>query len=364
MGRKSPGVGVSDDVLITGVYDVNAFYQTHSLHHDSCVGSVVSLTDQGVPEMHTKRGIARLVLLAALFCSLGTRPVDAQNVTPPDRVQCYDLALSPWQGPDDSEPYALLYAPPPRIRLDTTRADDNSSGYRLSEPPGALPSVHEFRSWRRAASGDALMLGWSTGTAGLSARLDMTERGWNDTLRGRAKTFVDVGGAPRYTADITAVPVDCDSPLPPVHRSQRSIPIGVALVGGDSVTLGAPLADVPGTEPVANRYMKRLRRALDAPFRGASDIELLPDRDGDIAIIRFQLPEETDFEALVDTLTALHGPPTDRTINQHGGLRTHDVLWQNRTVKLGIHRACSLDGPCDISVVLARQRYRTPHAVR
>ena len=306
----------------------------------------------------------RLLLLGALLFGLSGM-ADAQPLASPDSVRCYDLTLSPWRGSGEDGADPLFYAPPPRVQLDTTRrAEFDLPVYQLNEPSGALPSVHKFASWQRVASGDTLVLRWSTGTAGLSAHLRVPKPGSGDTLRGRARTFIDIGGAPRYTADVTAVPVVCDSPLPLGHHAQRSLPSGVALARGDSVQLGAPLADVPGTESVAGRFKRYLRRPLAAPLDGARDVELLPDRDGRIAIIRFQWGEATDFEALVDTFTTLHGPPVHRSTHTLNDLRTTLVLWQNRSVKLSVHRSCSSDGACDISGLLARQRYRIPRTAR
>jgi hypothetical protein len=248
------------------------------------------------------------------------------------------------------------------VRLDTTRhAVYDSMGYQLGEPPGALSSIHEFAFWRTQASGDTLLLSWSTGTAGLSARLGIAQGRWNDTLRGYAKTFTDVDAAPRYTADITAAPVSCDRSLPPGHHTRQPVPDGVALANGDSLRLGAPLSDVSGIEPVENRRMKHLRRPLGAPFTGVSDIELLPDRNGDMVIIRFQLPASADFAALVDTLTAMHGPPTHRSTHELSGLRTTLVSWADRTAKLSVHRACPPGEACDASALLACQRVRIPN---
>lgn len=304
--------------------------------------------------------MGRTLLLVVLLLGLGPGTTRSQP-SPPDTVRCYDLTLRPWRGRGTVGADSLLYAPPSRIRLDTTlRAEYDSLVYRLGEPPGALPSIHEIAFWRTWASGDSLLLSWSTGTAGLSARLGIARGGWNDTLRGQAKTFIDVGGAPRYTADLTAAPVPCDSPWPPEHHNQRPVPSGVALASGDSVRLGEPLDAVSGTEPVENRTKKYLRRPLATPFSGASDVELLPDRNGDVALIRFQLSGLADFEALVDTLAAMHGAPTHRSTHSLSGLRTTLVSWANRTVKLSVHRACPPDRACDVSALLARQRYRIP----
>ena len=294
-----------------------------------------------------------LVLLLGLHATTAAQPRSSSNP-----AQCYDLRLGPWRGPGAIGSDSLRYAPPSRVQLDTTQADLDARWQKLRVPPRALPSVHEFATWRRSPTGDTLRLTWSTGTAGLSAQLYATDRGLDDTLQGRAKTFVDIDSAPRYTADLTAIPVDCDSPPPRTRADQRSLPTGVALADGDSVRLWTPLADVPDTDSITGKRMQHLRRQLAPPFTTAHDIDLLPDAEGRIAIIRFQLADTTDFEALISALTRAHGAPTHPSSTQHhGDLRTNLVTWANRTVRWGVHRTCRPQGTCSVGVLLVRQQY-------
>lgn len=222
---------------------------------------------------------------------------------------CYDLELRAWHrrvGGADT----LYYSPPPRVRLDTTRAADPWAGDgRVVVPaPGSPPSVHRFAVWEQVHP-DTVALTWSTGFTGLRMRLGRA----GQALRGHATTFIDVSPYEPHRADVVAAPVPCDAPMPPQHASWRSFPTAVPLETGDTLALGRPVPEaLPLDLDRRSTYWIRARPA--GLFTDATHASVALDDRRTIRRIDVFFEPRLGLEALESRLTAALGPPTGRRV--------------------------------------------------
>jgi hypothetical protein len=269
-------------------------------------------------------------------------------------IRCYDLSLGDWQGDVTASPDSLLFAPPPRILLDTVlvRRGVHSAAFLLREAPGSLPSVHRFSYWQLAR--DSVDLVWSTGFAGLSARLHLG----GDTLLGVARTFSDLSAAGQTDAPIVAAPIDCSEAPRFDVREQRQVPSGVRLLSGDSVLLGQRVQDLAAVEYQLDRGAARLGAPLARPFSAAREVQLLQDEDGRIEIIRFQLPAGNEWERVLRAVTGEYGSPTRQSSQRVGDLDFETIDWSNRSTIFSMHRSRTPGESWHTSVVLSSHRFR------
>jgi hypothetical protein len=292
---------------------------------------------------------AALLLTAAALSMVAADHSHAQRA-----VRCFDLALGQWETAVSPARDSLLFSPPPRILLDTVvvQRGPHAAGYLLREAPGSLPSVHRLSYWQ--TSRDSVELVWSTGFAGLSARL----HAGRDTLRGVARTFAEPGGSPQTETVVLATRVDCDDPPVFDLRAQRRIPLGVRLASGDSVKLGQHVQELESLELESSRGAARLEAPLARPFTAARDVQLLPDEHGRIEFLRFVLPPGSEWERVLRAVAAQYGPPTSRSSARMEDLETETVDWFNRTAVFSMHRSRSPGEPWHTSVVISTHRFR------
>ncbi len=294
---------------------------------------------------HIRRG-----LLLALLPVLGVAPAAAQ--APPDELRCLDLSVGPWSGGAGLGADSIYLRPPPRVRLLPRPDAVDGPALLVREVEGSVPSVHEYSGWRLSPARDTLHLGWSTGFSGFDGALLREGEGY----RGRVETFTDFVGQPSESAELAAVPVDCAAPLPPGAAALRPIPRGIRLQSGDSVRLGMPLAAVEEVAPRPGYRMVYLLAPLAALFAGAADVELLPDRPGAVAIIRFALPPGADFDALVRTLAEEYGPPVSRAPHPSTAAPGETAAWSNRESNFVLSRYRQPDGTDVVRALLSLHR--------
>lgn len=240
---------------------------------------------------------------------------------------------------------SLVYLPPPRVRLDSIRAEPGapipgaSEVHRLVDVSGSLPSVHRRAFWR--PRGDSLTLTWTTGTAALTLHVPLE----GDTLRGRMALFYDDGKG--STAPGTAIRVPCDAPLPSSERRRRSTPLSVPLTGGGALGIGAK-ADA--SWPAAS---ERLRVDVPAraagPYAGAERVQVEVDGERRIREIRLTYPDSVRASELVTMLTRLYGVP-------HGDPRPgrHVAAWVDRETWITVLGSPLSPGP---RVILADPKW-------
>ncbi len=130
---------------------------------------------------------------------------------------------------------------PPRIEFGGPVKWDSSYA-EILVPKGALPSVHN--DMRGLVVDDSLYLTFSTGFAGVRARLGRLGEAWTGT----ARWFAD--DVP-HQVDVRAMnltPVSCDSPPPvSIDALRPPIPRSVELEGGTAITLWEPLPEAVDT---------------------------------------------------------------------------------------------------------------------
>lgn len=291
---------------------------------------------------------------AALAVLLALLAAPAAGQAPPEGLRCLELAVGEWSGGAGRGSDSLYLRPPPRVELLPRPAGEPGPALLVREVEGSVPGVHDYAEWRLSAERDTLFLGWSTGFSGFGGRL----RRAGEAYRGTVTSFTDVVGVPPDTAELTAVPVDCRAPLPPEATGMRRIPRGVRLEGGDSVRLGMPLAAVEDVEPRPGYRMVRLRAPLAAPFAGATDVELLPDGRGALAILRFGLPPDADYVALVREISAEYGPPVDRGPHPPRATPGESATWANRESNFVLSRDLLPDGTARLYVLMSLHRQR------
>ena len=203
---------------------------------------------------------ASLVGIAALLtAALGHAPLAAQE-NAAELTGCHDIIVGEWdvqeygeKGPSapllhqrsDSNDFEL----PSRIEFAGPywRRDLKPPRTQIVVPEGALPSIHQFTlAW---IADDSLRLTFSTGYAGVRARLTRSGDGW----AGIGTTFVDYSGEQVNARAIELIPADCNSPPPVSIDAMRSLARSVELDAGHVITLGKPLPDAVQTVAVPGR---------------------------------------------------------------------------------------------------------------
>lgn len=260
---------------------------------------------------------------------------------------CYDLDIGEWSRSVGHD--TLSYSPPPRIRLDTLSAEHvpaQELWYRVVPAPRSPPSIHRFAAWRPVGV-DTVVIGWSTGFGGLSARLVRRD----DVLRGLARTYTDVVPHEPHTAEMVARPVDCGAPIPPEHASWRRFPQRVALETGDTLALGErlPRDDLALEHYRSNTYWVRHRPV--GIFSGATHARLGMDREGIVRKIEVFFDPEADFHALERRLADALGPPVSRQASDE----RVSVYWSGREEKaFNLYRFTTTRGEERVVIHLSR----------
>jgi hypothetical protein len=152
--------------------------------------------------------LGAMLILGSAACGApppGPPPV-AGVVLPRDLAGCYALNRT-----------KSLYFAPPRIRLDSTAAVDESRGFtrdsawalaRLNAQGGAIVDerTHPILYWK-AASADSIRIMISTGFSG--SALTVAARADGDTLHGRGVEFWDMGPTENDAGPVTLVRIPC-----------------------------------------------------------------------------------------------------------------------------------------------------------
>lgn len=268
--------------------------------------------------------------------------------------RCFDLRLGPWRGTGPLAEDSLTFAPPPRVYLDTSMAGRGAiaAGMRLREAPGSIPSVHPFSYWQ--SNRDSIELVWSTGFAGLTARLPLG----SDSLHGLVKTFSDGVHAPQLEAPISAIHVACDEEPPIPVDAQRPVPTGVTLRSGGRVNLGQDLDSIGGIEIEPDGRTATLSEPLGRPFFGVRGVQLIADAEGRVGILRFRLPDPDAWSGLVRAITTEYGPPTSRSSQERDDIESETLDWANRSTSFSIHRSRGVGEAWHASIVIVNQRFR------
>lgn len=243
-------------------------------------------------------------MVISCACLLVSSPIAAQQVE--QRVLgCYDVDVGRWEPPELTGD-SIYFMPPTRMRLtmDTTSRVPYRVGGRVVEAaPGAMPSLHSTGRWDILGA-DSLAIVWGNGFAGVNVRFAIA-----DTLRGMATTGTDVVGAQRHTAEVLAMPVACDAPVPESRRIRYRYSPVVRLESGDSIVLEQPV-DSALIERRPSARSAFLRAAPLAPYAGADQVEISLREDGTIRDIRLHFGSDVDWGVLVSTLTSEYGLPT------------------------------------------------------
>ena len=205
---------------------------------------------------------ASLLVAAVAGCGGGTGDSGATSDRERASLQltgCYDVTVGEWvvesrallrlrrvpvpSARDDSTDYEI----PPRIEFAGPR-EPPSSRMAIVVPEGALPSVHAYMYGE--ITGDSLDLSFSTGYAGVTARLARSGDGW----AGAARTFIDVSSYPVHARPITLAPAACDSPPPAsIDEMRPALARSVELEDGLVIKLGEPLPELLAAEAVSSR---------------------------------------------------------------------------------------------------------------
>ena len=203
--------------------------------------------------------LACLVGIAALLtAALGHAPLAAQEDTA-ELTGCHDIIVGDWyvleyglDGPSaplwHQRSDSLDFELPSRIQFAGPywRRDLIPPRTQIIVPEGALPSIH--RSTLAWIADDSLHLVFSTGHAGVRARLPRSEDGW----AGTAITFYDDGGQVD-ARPMELIPADCNSTPPVSIDAMRTLARSVELEGGAAITLGKPLPDAVQAVAVPDR---------------------------------------------------------------------------------------------------------------
>ena len=217
---------------------------------------------------------------------------------------CYDVYLGTWSpGPLPSD--SIHYLPPTRVQLSERPADDFSGrtrGNGIDAAPGAMPSIHRHIWWNIIA--DSVQLTWSTGFAGITARV-----GGSETLRGRGRRFVDVVPSGSYTVPIELARIDCGAPVPEERREHYRFSPTVMLLNGAELTLDSIPREDRAIERLTDRSILVHSGALP-PYDGTDRIEVRLNADGSIRAVHLRYPEPVRFSEAVSALKAQFGEPT------------------------------------------------------
>lgn len=243
---------------------------------------------------------AALVVVAVAGCASHTE-LEAQAS---DYVGCYDVYLGTWSpGPLPSD--SIHYLPPTRIRLREQPGQGiggRPRGSAVDPAPGAMPSIHSYGWWEIV--GDSIQLVWTTGFAGITARV-----AGRDNLSGEARRFVDVVPSTQFTVSIEFAPIDCGAPVPDERRKFYRFSPVVGLTSGEAIVLDSLPNQGLNIERLTERSFLVHSEPL-APYDGADRVEVWLHADGTVRAILLRYPKEVQFGAAVTTLTDRFGEPT------------------------------------------------------
>lgn len=260
-------------------------------------------------------------VVLALQAIVTTVPLTAQE-RPGDLTGCYDITARDLLT-DDMVGSGLQSEIPRRIEFaGPFRGWDTGATSRteIVVPEGALPSVHHLMSGE--IIGDSLVVGFSTGYGGVTAKLGWTGGRWV----GAARHFYDVG--PPFDGDagpIEITPASCDSPPPIPVDAMLPITRSVELEGGLVITLGEPLPPALGTttERFANMNVTGRTSGM---FAGADSISVtLVERWG-VTQVRLDYADPGAYSNLETRLRRAYGDPET------------DPRWGGRTYRNPITR--------------------------
>lgn len=115
---------------------------------------------------------------------------------------CYTLRMSAW-----SIARVSLRLPGfIELKPDSAVGTEGALSPDLDRGPVKHRAMPGYPQWKRVGA-DVVVLGWSDGFSGVTARMQMH----GVTLRGVARTFSDEQGAPSAVADVNAMRVACSS---------------------------------------------------------------------------------------------------------------------------------------------------------
>ena len=221
---------------------------------------------------------ASLVGIAVLLTTApGHAPLAAQEDTA-ELTGCHDIIVGDWYVQEYGEkgPSAPLlhrrsdsldFELPSRIEFAGPywRGDLIPPRTQIVVPEGALPSIHYITvAW---IADDSLRLVFSTGYAGVDARLTRSDDGW----AGIAITFVDYSGEQVNARAIELIPANCDSPPLVSIDAMRSLARSGELDSGHVITLGKPLPDAVQTVAVPDRSWQLVVLGQTTALFGTTD---------------------------------------------------------------------------------------------
>lgn len=284
------------------------------------------------PAGHRSATRRALPLLAAALLPWGARA----QAPPADAPACYDVRLGAWDAPPDVVIDSLVHAVPPRVVLRRAPDRDLPGPSRaevldLAVSPGGLPTPHVWSTWR-SHTPDSATLTWSTGYAGVAARVAWTQAGFT----GVARATTHVVGPPVYTAPIRGGGVPCDAPLRWRESDQRPLLRGLPLVGGGRVELWARPDTAAWSRTDRGSFV--IPHSLAGAFAGAESVTVVPGGpDRVVARIQVRYAGRDDYGRLLEHLIPVLGPP-GYTRTMEGG-RVEHAVWENRTETVRLGRA-------------------------
>lgn len=294
---------------------------------------------------------ASALLLGGVACASEGQPQATADAVDPELTGCYDVTVGEWVV--ESRPLFSLrrvpvpsergdstdYEIPPRIEFAGPRVPP-SSGTAVVVPEGALPSVHRYTGGE--ITGDSLDLWFSTGYAGVTARLVRSGDDWVGT----ARTFIDISPYTVHARPITLTPTACDSSAPvSIDEMRPALARSVELEDGSVITLGEALPEPLETEPESTRHAGtdaivtppwdwQLVTGRTRGLFGATDsVAVTLNQSQEVTGVRLLFPGADAFEVLDARLRGVYGEA-----RWSDGARSRFV---NRITLLRLHRRAS-----------------------
>lgn len=283
---------------------------------------------------------ANLCRAALVFAVAGCAMHTELEAQASEYVGCYDVHLGTWSpGPLPSD--SIHYLPPTRVQLKEQPGqgiDGRPRGNAVDPAPSAMPSIHSYSWWDIV--GDSIHLVWTTGFAGISARVAA-----GDNLSGEARRFVDVVPSTQFTVPINLAPIDCEAPVPVERRrSYRFSPV-VRLTSGEAIVLDSLPDQGLNVERLTERSFLVHSEPL-APYDAADRVEVWLHADGTVRAVRLRFPNEVQFEAAVSTLRDRFGEPTGARDSPRW------TTWSSRLMYISVTES---NGHVQVSVVSQRR---------
>ncbi len=226
-----------------------------------------------------------------------------------------------------------------------------SESRSLTVAPNALPSVHGLTGWR--LEGNTVVVSWSTGYAGLRARLLPADGLWI----GEAESFWDFPRE-RQRRRLTLSPVACDAPLTITESDQKFVPRSLRLSNGTELTLLDPYNPNERWERRPGKRSRWIYRESIDRVGPTEEIRISPDRQDRLQVIVARLHSDTDFVALVERLAAWLGPPSGTATHSWAEVESESVGWRNRTTSLSLMRSRRIGEEWHVTVLLSERRRR------